>query len=271
MTTLGLCLLTSLPEGSHKPRRIIHNAISLDGRMDRLNVELGPYYRLAINMDADAILSGSSTGLAVEEPIPEEIQEDVAPEIDPGDERPLFVVPDSKGSIIIWHWLRKQPYWRDVVVLFSNSTPNDNRDYLMRLGVQYIITGEEKVSLQDALEELSRKFDVEKVRVDGGGTLNGILLRQGLVDEISVLIHPYLIGGFSPSSLFKAPDLESEGMVIPLRLKRVERMKGGLVLTTRSSGIDRSPDKFGYPLKPYLGEEIKYPDPDLLRFYPQVF
>jgi len=69
--------------------------------MDRLNVELGPYYRLAINMDADAILSGSSTGLAVEEPIPEEIQEDVAPEIDPGDERPLFVVPDSKGSIRI--------------------------------------------------------------------------------------------------------------------------------------------------------------------------
>lgn len=65
---------------------------------------------MAINMDADAILSGSGTILAMEEPIPEEIPEEVEPKVDPGDERPLFVVPDSKGRIRIWHWLRRQPY-----------------------------------------------------------------------------------------------------------------------------------------------------------------
>lgn len=92
-----------------------------------------------------------------------------------------------------------------MVVLISNSTPNGYRDYLVRLGVPYIIMGEEKVSLQDALEELNSKFGVERVRVDSGGTLNGILLRQGLVDEISVLIHPYLIGGFPQAHSSRLP------------------------------------------------------------------
>jgi 2,5-diamino-6-(ribosylamino)-4(3H)-pyrimidinone 5'-phosphate reductase len=33
------------------------------------------------------------------------------------------------------------------------------------------------------------------VRVDSGGALTGVLLRQGLVDELSLLIHPTLAGG----------------------------------------------------------------------------
>jgi 2,5-diamino-6-(ribosylamino)-4(3H)-pyrimidinone 5'-phosphate reductase len=184
---------------------------------------------LAIDMEADAILSGSETILAREEPIPDETPEDLAHEIDPKDDRPLFVVLDSRGRIKIWHWLRRQPYWKDVVVLVSNSTPEKYKKYLEGLGVSYITTGEDRVSIRDALEELNCRFGVEKVRIDSGGTLNGVLLRQGLVDEISVLIHPCLVGGFSPNSLFKAPDVLSRDKVIPIRLKGVESMKGDLV------------------------------------------
>ena len=32
------------------------------------------------------------------------------------------------------------------------------------------------------------------MRVDSGGALNGALLRAGLVDEISLLVHPVLVG-----------------------------------------------------------------------------
>jgi 2,5-diamino-6-(ribosylamino)-4(3H)-pyrimidinone 5'-phosphate reductase len=32
------------------------------------------------------------------------------------------------------------------------------------------------------------------VRVDSGGALNGALLRAGLVDEVSLLVHPVLAG-----------------------------------------------------------------------------
>jgi hypothetical protein len=35
---------------------------------------------------------------------------------------------------------------------------------------------------------------VQAVRVDAGGTLNGLLLRAGLVDEVSLIVAPYLAG-----------------------------------------------------------------------------
>ena len=58
-----------------------------------------------------------------------------------------------------------------------------------------------------ALEELNSRFGVKVVRVDARGTLNGQLLRQGLVNEVSFLIYPSLVGGEKQSSIFRAPDL----------------------------------------------------------------
>jgi 2,5-diamino-6-(ribosylamino)-4(3H)-pyrimidinone 5'-phosphate reductase len=76
--------------------------------------------------------------------------------------------------------------------------------------------------------------------VDAGGTLNGLLLRQGLVNEVSVLIYPNLVGGETARSIFRAPDLPAvadadltsclgaEGM-IPLRLMAAERLRGDVM------------------------------------------
>ena len=77
-------------------------------------------------------------------------------------------------------------------------------------------------ALRAVLEELAARYGVEVVRVDSGGVLNGALLRAGLVDEVSVLINPCLVGGTSPRSIFVAPDLISGEGVIPLKLTHVE-------------------------------------------------
>ena len=62
------------------------------------------------------------------------------------------------------------------------------------------------------------------VRVDSGGILNGALLRAGLVDEVSVLIDPTLVGGLTPRSMFRAEDLDSAEGVVQLELMEVERV-----------------------------------------------
>jgi 2,5-diamino-6-(ribosylamino)-4(3H)-pyrimidinone 5'-phosphate reductase len=67
------------------------------------------------------------------------------------------------------------------------------------------------------------------VRVDSGGILNGALLRAGLVDELSLLINPGLVGGTTPRSAFVAPDLTSAGGVINLRLTHMEKVRGDVV------------------------------------------
>jgi 2,5-diamino-6-(ribosylamino)-4(3H)-pyrimidinone 5'-phosphate reductase len=70
---------------------------------------------------------------------------------------------------------------------------------------------------------------ITKVRVDSGGILSGVLLRAGLVNEVSVLVGPCLVGGTSPRSMFVAPDLASPDGVIPLRLTAVEQMRGDII------------------------------------------
>jgi 2,5-diamino-6-(ribosylamino)-4(3H)-pyrimidinone 5'-phosphate reductase len=67
------------------------------------------------------------------------------------------------------------------------------------------------------------------VQVDSGGTLNGALLRAGLVDEVSLLISPTLAGGTSPNSIYRAPDLDGPEGILPLRLRHLERLAGDIV------------------------------------------
>ncbi|HJX61267.1 MAG TPA: dihydrofolate reductase family protein, partial [Dehalococcoidia bacterium] len=95
--------------------------------------------------------------------------------------------------------------------------------------IDCILTGDDHVDLRAALEELNARYGVKVVRVDSGGTLNGALLRAGLVDEVSLLIHPSLVGGTTPRSIFLAPDLASANGVAQLRLAHVEQLEGDLV------------------------------------------
>lgn len=78
--------------------------------------------------------------------------------------------------------------------------------------------------MRAALEELNRQYRVTTIRADMGGTLNGVLLREGLVDEVSVLIGPMMIGGTSPRTIYSAPYLTSGTDVIDLKLTHMEQI-----------------------------------------------
>ena len=215
------------------PRVIVHNMVSADGRMDWITPDLGLYYEVAGRWEVDAILSGSETilvGLGDLEAPEEELASDPSQE-DSATSRsgPLMVIVDSRGRIRPWELLRNQPYWRDAIALVSLATPEQYLAHLEREGVEFILAGEDRVDLQAALEALYSRHGVRTVRVDSGGTLNGVLLREGLVDEISLLIDPSLVGGTSPRSFFVAPDLRSSEDLIDLRLTHVEQLRDDIV------------------------------------------
>ena len=225
------------------PRVILHNAVCLDGRIDGFPIDLLQYYGLIATWKEDATLAGSDTFLkAASEAPPEDESAFLPPKIDPDDSRALLAIPDSSGRIRTWHYLRSLPYWRDVVALCSESTPQEYLHYLKERHIDYIIAGQDHVDLRVALEELNSRFGVKVVRVDAGGILNGQLLRQGLVAEVSLLIYPSLVGGERQSSIFRAPDLPviaaiaattnpvtgQEG-VISLKLMQMERLKGDVI------------------------------------------
>jgi 2,5-diamino-6-(ribosylamino)-4(3H)-pyrimidinone 5'-phosphate reductase len=116
-----------------------------------------------------------------------------------------------------------------VIALCSRSTPREVLEYLRARHVETIVAGADRVDLRAALEELNARHGVELVRADSGGTLNGALLRAGLVSEVSVLINPSLVGGADPGTIFRAPSLGEAGEVISLKLFHLEEMSDGAV------------------------------------------
>jgi 2,5-diamino-6-(ribosylamino)-4(3H)-pyrimidinone 5'-phosphate reductase len=79
------------------PRVILHNALSVDGRMDWIAPDLSLYYELAARWEPDLILCGSNTALTAfpsgDMPAPE--PEPAEPlETTPDDGRPLIAIID---------------------------------------------------------------------------------------------------------------------------------------------------------------------------------
>jgi 2,5-diamino-6-(ribosylamino)-4(3H)-pyrimidinone 5'-phosphate reductase len=213
------------------PRVIVYDAVSLDGRTIGLDVDKELYNEIASKWDLDAVLMGSNTVLAELNAKPGEVRgEGKKPQIDPDDERPLLVVPDSRGQIRVWDEVREMPYFRDILVLCSRSTPQEYLDFLEERYVKHMVIGYQEVDLGAALNELNVQFGVKSLRVDSGGVLNGVLFREGLVDEVNVLIHPELVGGKSSSSIFPASELNpSGGSTVQLVLVHVENLKANFV------------------------------------------
>jgi 2,5-diamino-6-(ribosylamino)-4(3H)-pyrimidinone 5'-phosphate reductase len=215
------------------PYVILHNAVSVDGRVDWFNADVPKFYELASAWKEDSTLAGSDTLLKAYPEQQPDLGDDEAFEHkkdNAHDTRPLLVVPDSRGRLrhmlhLLWH----EPYWRDILVLCSAKTPKSYLDYLHKRQVSHIITGEDYVNYATALEELNAHYGVKVMRVDSGGTLNGILLRAGLVHEISVVIHPYMVGGISPRFIYRAPDLIASSGVLNLKLMHMEKADGDLV------------------------------------------
>jgi 2,5-diamino-6-(ribosylamino)-4(3H)-pyrimidinone 5'-phosphate reductase len=214
------------------PYVILYNAVSLDGRITDFDADVELYYELASKWDVDAVLAGSDTILTGFNAQPGELREEgketfKPPERNFDDEKPLLVVPDSKGRVRIWSEVRKMPYIRDILVLCSRSTSREYLDYLDERYINYLVVGYDHVDLEVALDELNTKFGVKLVRVDSGGILNGVLLKAGLVDEVHLLIHPELVGT-TTGSIFQSTDRGSEG-TINLQLDGMEKLKDDIV------------------------------------------
>ncbi len=218
----------------NRPRVTIHLMTSVDGRTDHFAGDPGLYYEVAAGIPQDAVLSGSATfvggarreGIDIdgEDPLP---GDGAVPAFTGSPEAPLLVIVDSRGQLTRFDWLRAIPYWRGVLVACSAATPATHLALLDRHAIDHVVVGDDRVDLAGLLGILAER-GIADVRVDSGGVLNGALLRAGLVDEVSLLLAPYAVGGRTPASLFVADDL-ADGRVVALGLRAVERMRGDVV------------------------------------------
>ena len=204
--------------------------MSLDGRITNFPADLELYYTLAAQWNPDAVLFGSSTILAAPTlEVPEEHRSIFTPPANSPDPRPLMVIADSRGRVRCWETLQTWPYMRDLIALCTTSTPGEYMEYLKTTGIRTISAGIDRVNLRAALEMLNNEYNVRTVRVDSGGTLNSVLLYEGLVDEVSVLIHPFIAGGRADPTLCDPLNAGIQGLQIPLTHRSTEVLGNGIV------------------------------------------
>jgi 2,5-diamino-6-(ribosylamino)-4(3H)-pyrimidinone 5'-phosphate reductase len=183
------------------PRVIVHNSISLDGSLTGFEVNMGLHYKLAATYKPQAHLIGSNTLIMGIESYgngvpPEEKGDFIKTEKDHS--LPYWVVPDTGGKLLgKLHAFRKFEFCRDVIVFVSGVTPKEYLRYLKERAYDYHVVGSEHVDLKDSLALLVKEYKVDTVLVDAGRILSSLLLKQGLVREISLLVHPVIVGGNS--------------------------------------------------------------------------
>lgn len=180
------------------PKIIIHNSISLDGSLTNFEPNMELHYEIAGYYKPDVHLVGSNTVKAgIEmygEGVPPEEEKDFRkPERDKN--RPYWVIPDTKGKLKgLLHTCRRFEFCRDAIVLVSETTPSEYLEHLAERNYEYYIVGKKHVDLKKSFELLSSDYKVKRVLTDTGRVLGNLLLEQGFVSELSLLVHPAIVG-----------------------------------------------------------------------------
>lgn len=180
---------------------ILHATVSLDSKLTGFPIDSGLHYEVVGAFQAGVHLIGSNAALTVMESLggleaARGMEDAGPPEAQEGDARPLWVVIDSKGLLEgKLHALRHSGYCREVAVAICHATPRSYIRYLRDRSHPHIISGDKRVDLPSALELIFAEFGASRILVDSGPALAGALIDRGLVNRISLLVAPYLVGG----------------------------------------------------------------------------
>lgn len=198
---------------------------SIDGAaaVDGLSGELGDaddrtMFR-ALRAAADAILVGSTT-VNAERYRPPMVPPEIA-EIrrDNGrTERPTMVVVSASLSIDLDVELFQSPTDRPIVMTASSADP-DRRAAVAQCA-EVIEMGDEIVDFDAALRHLASSGH-RTVLSEGGPSINGQLVRDGLVDEWNMTVAPVLVGGAAPRPARSTEDGPSADDLVSYRIERL--------------------------------------------------
>ena len=94
---------------------------------------------------------------------------------------------------------------KQAVVITSNPAHPAFRVDADNLHIIY----QERPSLGAALEQLKKECGCERLTVQSGGTVNGLFLREKLLDYVDIVVAPVLIGGRDTPTLIDGRSLVS--------------------------------------------------------------
>lgn len=221
-----------------RPHVVCHMVTSIDGRIvvdgwpDAISSTVRRQYE---EVHASYAADGWLCGRVTMEPFAKRMRPttEVAREHD-GPSREDFVAPGDHASFAFaidpagrLAWESNDVAGDHVVAVLSERVSEDYLAFLRDQGISYLLAGAREIDLPLALEKIAARFGVKTLMLEGGGRINGGMLRAGLVDEVSVLVAPMVDGRSGTPALF---DLEPGAPALGgLALAEVERRAGDVL------------------------------------------
>lgn len=216
-----------------KPYIICHMMTSIDGRIDcEMTGKLkgvDDYYTTLNELDIPTTVSGRITA-ELELSLPGKFElADGAAYGTPGfskktDAAGYEVIVDTNGTLL---WPDAEGMEKPYLIIMSEMVSTDYLEYLDNQNISWIVCGKEHIDLVEASRILAEEFNVERMGIVGGPTINTAFLDAGLLDEVSILIGLGIDGRAEYPSVFDG--LNNEHPIIPLKLKESKTFESGAV------------------------------------------
>jgi 2,5-diamino-6-(ribosylamino)-4(3H)-pyrimidinone 5'-phosphate reductase len=84
----------------------------------------------------------------------------------------------------------------------------------------HVVRYEKNIDFADLFSKLKSDFGAERLTIQSGGTLNTLLVREGLIDRVLLVVAPALIGGKETATL-----LDGESLHVKEDLKHIRALE----------------------------------------------
>lgn len=81
-----------------------------------------------------------------------------------------------------------------------------------------------ELNLSAMLQTLKSEYGCERLTVQSGGTLNGLFLREKLLDYIDIVVAPVLVGGCDVATLIDGKAISAESQLMDLGVLKLESL-----------------------------------------------
>ena len=89
-----------------------------------------------------------------------------------------------------------------IIVVLSGRATAAHKAYLRSRGISYLMGGKVSIDQRGVLRRLRSGFGIKRLLLEGGGHINGAMLKAGLIDELSLLVAPVADGANGIPTLF---------------------------------------------------------------------
>jgi len=111
------------------------------------------------------------------------------------------VVIDPSGKCF---WDTNMVSSEHVIEVLTEKVSAKYIEHLHSKNVSYVFGGKKELNLELVLIKLYKLFGIKRLRIDGGGHVNGSFLKAGLIDELSLVLAPLADGTIGSLSVFEA-------------------------------------------------------------------